>query len=79
MIIYKTYIHFYTFFFVEGLAKLTEINLSQNCIEILDPKIFQELNNLAKIDLSYNFLTEIDQKMFTGLTNITHIWLNNNK
>ncbi|XP_071050607.1 chaoptin-like isoform X2 [Onthophagus taurus] len=65
--------------FKKGLhTKLKEIRFSNNEIEIVFNKTFEDLPNLEKIILSFNKIKEIQNEAFSDLTNLKSVILMNN-
>ncbi len=62
-----------------GLVNLSNINLSNNNIQIIDELTFLGLNNLCKINLSNNSLKQMNKETFKNLKKLTNVNLNSNQ
>ena len=62
-----------------GLVNLSNINLSNNNIQIIDELTFLDLKNLCKINLSNNSLKQINKETFKNLKKLTNVNLNSNQ
>ena len=64
---------------IPDVEKVTILNLSNNQLTTLQPKIFQPLApQLLTLDLSHNRLTTIPPDVFSGLSALQRLYLNHN-
>lgn len=64
--------------FLPKASSLTQIDLSHNAIQIIEPGALSHLQNLEKINLSNNKLVEVGHKSMYGLVRCHDIDLGNN-
>lgn len=64
---------------LSGLAILIELDLSQNFIKILKPRLFENLSKLRVLILNNNQIEDLPDGLFNNLSALTKIELKNNR
>ncbi|KAG6459281.1 hypothetical protein O3G_MSEX011303 [Manduca sexta] len=63
---------------ISGLTNLTNLNLHNNQIDVLEDYAFKHLANLTSLDLSHNEIVAVSGASLAQLTNLIHLDLSHN-
>lgn len=64
---------------IQGLVKLTSLDLSQNKLTVISDGVFSALGSLHNLDVSSNHITHISKESFSGLVNLERLYLHGNQ
>lgn len=62
-----------------GLENLTDLSISHNGLNQINPEWFSGMQKLERLDLSFNKISHVTKEMFSHLTNLTFLILSFNQ